>query len=82
MVFIPYFQNKTTKEKTAMNFNGMDRLLAFNIDKTNGKHLFGSLISNGSLIVIGSIAGLAILAAVIIFLRKKKKDNKEENDNK
>lgn len=63
-----------------MNFNGMDRLLAFNIDKTNGKHLFGSLISNGSLIVIGSIAGLAILVAIIIYLRKKKKNNKKENE--
>lgn len=64
-----------------MNLDGMVRLLALNIDKTNGKRLFGSLINDGSLVVIGSIAGLAILAAIIIFLRKKKKGNKEENEN-
>lgn len=64
-----------------MNFDEMIRLLALNIDKTNGKHLFGSLINDGSLIVIGSVAGLAVLAAIVIFLRKKKKGNKEENEN-
>ncbi|MBQ5910471.1 MAG: LPXTG cell wall anchor domain-containing protein [Clostridia bacterium] len=62
-----------------MNFDGMVKLLALNIDNTSGKRLFGSLINDGSLVVIGAIAGLAILAAVIIFLRKKK--NKDENEN-
>ena len=52
------------------------------IGNGNGKLLFGSVIDNGSLIVIGAIAGVAILAAVIIFLRKKKKKNEDENKNK
>ena len=61
-----------------MNFSGMVDLLTLEVNKENGKLLFGSLIDNGSLIVIGAIAGVAILAAIIIFLRKKKKD-KDEN---
>ena len=61
-----------------MNFGEIIKLMALNTGGlNNGKNLFGSLISDGSLIVIGVIAGLAILAGVIIFLRKKKKDKKE-----
>lgn len=55
-------------------------IMNLDIGNGNGKHLFGSVIDNGSLIVIGAIAGVAILAAVIIFLRKKK--NEDENKNK
>ncbi len=58
-----------------MNLDGL------NIDKANGKHLFGSLIDNGSVVVIGAIVGLAILAAVIIFWRKKKKGQKGKKEN-
>lgn len=64
-----------------MNCDGMMNLLALDVDTGSGKKLFGSLIDNGSLIVIGAIAGVAILAAVIIFLRKKKKGKKENNEN-
>ena len=56
-------------------------MLALNTDITNGKHLFGSLISDGSLLVIGVITVIAVLAAVVIILRKKKKDNKNDNNN-
>jgi predicted MFS family arabinose efflux permease len=52
-----------------------------NLDIGNGKQLFGSMINNGSLVVIGAIAGVAIVAAIIIFLCKKKKADKE-NENK
>ena len=65
-----------------MNFEGMIKLLSINIDKNNGKHLFGTLINNGSLVVIGLILVLAIVTAIVIFLRKKKKDNKEKDKNK
>lgn len=51
-----------------------------NLDIGNGKHLFGSLIDNGSLVVIGAIAGVAILAAIIIVLCKKKKKNKDDEN--
>lgn len=50
-----------------------------NVDIGNGKQLFGTLMSGGSLVVIGVIAGIAIVAAIIIFLRKKK--NQKENEN-
>lgn len=59
-----------------MDFNGMFNQLAIEIGDTNGKHLFASLFSDGSLAVIGAIAALAIVAGVIIFLKKKKKGNK------
>ena len=52
-----------------------------NLDIGNGKQLFGSMINNGSLVVIGAIAGAAIVAAIVIFLCKKKKADKE-NENK
>ena len=65
-----------------MNFEEMIKLLSINIDKNNGKHLFGTLINNGSLVVIGLIAVLAIVTAIVIFLRKKKKDNEEKDENK
>lgn len=50
-----------------------------NLDIGNGKQLFGSLINNGSLIAIGAIAGLAIVVAVVLFLRKKKKQKENES---
>jgi LPXTG-motif cell wall-anchored protein len=59
-----------------MDFNGMFNQLAIEIGETNGKHLFGSLFSDGSLAVIGVIAAVAIIAGVIIFVRKKKKGDK------
>ena len=59
-----------------MDFNGMFNQLALEIGDINGKHLFGSLFSDGSLAVIGAIAAVAIVAGVIIFLKKKKKGNK------
>jgi hypothetical protein len=64
-----------------MNYNGIiGMLLALNTDLGNGKHLYGSMFGNGSVAIICSILGVAILAAIIIFLQKKKKDNKGEND--
>lgn len=65
-----------------MNFGEMIKLLSINTDINNGKHLFGTLINNGSLVVIGLIAVLAIVTAIVIFLRKKKKDNEEKDENK
>ena len=62
-----------------MKTNGLlGVLLALNTDLGNGKHLFGSMIGNGTLAIIGSVLGLAILVAIIVFLRKKKKDNKAD----
>jgi LPXTG-motif cell wall-anchored protein len=63
-----------------MNFNGMITRLALDVDLPGGKQLFGSLINDGSLIVIGAIAALAIAAAILLFLRKKKKD-REKSEN-
>lgn len=77
---MPCLYNKIIKEKTIMKFFEMV-MLALNTDITNGKHLFGSLISDGSLLVIGVITVIAVLAAVVIILRKKKKDNKNDNNN-
>ena len=59
-----------------MNSNGI-----LDTEIGNGKHLFGSLIDNGSLVVIGVIAGVAIVAAVVIFLLKKKKDKNKKDEN-
>ena len=56
-----------------MNFGGMLNLLSLDLGDLGGKRLFGSLFSEGSLIAIGVIAGVAVLAAIIIFLCKKKK---------
>lgn len=43
--------------------------------------LVASLFGDGSIVIICSIAGIAILAAIIIYIQKKKKGNKGENDN-
>lgn len=43
---------------------------------TNGKHMIASLLGNGSVVVICSIIGVAVIAAVVIYMRKKKKDDK------
>lgn len=60
-----------------MNFNGgISMFLSLNMD---GKHLIASMLGEGSLIVIGLFVVLAILVAVIFFLRKKKKVNKGDN---
>lgn len=63
-----------------MNFEEMVRLLALDTDISIDKHLFGSLVSDGSLIVIGAVGGLAILAAIVIYLRKKKNKNDKDNE--
>ena len=63
-----------------MNFEEMVRLLALDTDISSDKHLFGSLVSDGSLIVIGAVGGLAILAAIVIYLRKKKNKNDKDNE--
>lgn len=55
-------------------------LLSLNIDESIGKKLFGSLFSSGSVPIICTIAGLAIIAAVVIYIKKKKKGNKGENE--
>jgi hypothetical protein len=55
-------------------------LLSLNIDESIGKKLFGSLFSSGSVPIICTIAGLAVLAAIVIYLQKKKKGNKGDND--
>lgn len=42
--------------------------------------LVASLFGDGSIVIICSIAGIAILAAIIIYIQKKKKGNKGENE--
>jgi uncharacterized membrane protein YuzA (DUF378 family) len=49
-------------------------------DLENGKNLFGSLFGNGSIVMICVLAGIAVLAAIVIYLQKKRKDNKGENE--
>lgn len=51
-----------------------------NLDIGNGKQLFGSLFSSGSWVVIGVIAGAAIVAGIILFLCKKKKQKEDEKE--
>ena len=64
-----------------MNVNsGAGLLLALNVDKEGGKKLVASLIGNGSVIVIGAILGLAVIVATIMFLRKKKNNKGEKDD--
>ncbi len=55
-------------------------LLSLNIDESIGKKLFGSLFSSGSVPIICTIAGLAILAAILIYIQKKKNGNKGDKD--
>lgn len=55
-------------------------LMALNMGGVNVKKLIASLLGNGSVIVICSFLGVAILAAIIIFWRKKKKGNKGRKD--
>lgn len=43
------------------------------INPTGGKHLFGSLLGNGSIVVICAIVCIAVIVAIVIYLRKKKK---------
>jgi hypothetical protein len=76
------FSEQNNKGEINMNLNGMASLLALDANLGDGKHLFGSLLGNGSLIAIGVIVGAAIVAAIVIFLLKKKKSNKEDNENK
>ena len=50
------------------------------INLTDGKHLFGSLLGNGSVVVICAIAGVAVIAVVVMSLYKKKKGNRGEDE--
>ena len=50
------------------------------ITETDGKHLFGSMFGNGSVPIICAILGIAILVAIVIYIKKKKKGNKGENE--
>ena len=45
-------------------------------EEPNDSELVASLFGDGSLVIICSFFGLAVLAAVIIFLKKKKQDNR------
>ena len=62
---------------------GMTALLALNLslDGANGKHLYASLFGNGSVIIICAFVGVAVLAAVLVYLQKKKKDNNNNGKN-
>ena len=62
-----------------MYVNSGAGLLALIVDREDGgKKLVGSLIGNGSVIVIGAILGLAVIVATVIFLRKKKNNKGEK----
>ena len=53
---------------------------ALNKPEPNDSEVIASLFSNGSVVIICSLFGLAVLAAVIMYLQKKKKSNKGENE--
>ena len=46
-----------------------------NTGTSNGKHLVASLFGKGAIVIIGVIVCLAIIAAVVIYTQKMKKDN-------
>ena len=50
------------------------------ITTIDGKHLLGSLFGKGSIVMICAIVGVAILAAIVIYLQKKKKGSKGDNE--
>ena len=50
------------------------------ITPTDGKHLFGSLLGKGSIVMICAIIGIAVVAAIVVNLQKKKSDNKGDNE--
>ena len=56
-------------------------LTDLNTNVSNGKHMVGSLFGNGTVVVIGVMIALAVLAGVVIYLQKKKKGNKGKNEN-
>ncbi len=51
-----------------------------NTGTSNGKHLVASLFGKGAIVIIGVIVCLAIIAAVVIYTQKMKKDNQGDND--
>jgi uncharacterized membrane protein YuzA (DUF378 family) len=56
-------------------------LPALNKSDPDDSDLVASLFGEGSVVMICLIIGVAVLAAIIIFLQKKKKSNKGENEN-
>lgn len=54
--------------------------LKLDVTTEGSKKLFGSLFSSGSVILICAFFALAVLAAVIIFVRKKKNGKKRDGD--
>ena len=52
---------------------------ALNKAEPDDNELLASLFGDGSIIIIGSFFGLAVLAAIVVYLQKKKKINKGEN---
>jgi uncharacterized membrane protein YuzA (DUF378 family) len=56
-------------------------LPALNKSDPDDSDLVASLFGEGSVVMICLIIGVAVLAAIIIFLQKKKKINKGENEN-
>lgn len=64
-----------------MNINGViGMLLSLNVNVVNNKHLLASMMGDGSVVVIGLFVVLAIIAAVVLFLKKRKKDSKGEGE--
>ena len=49
---------------------------ALNKAESEDSELVASLFGGGSIVVICSFLGLAVLAAIVIYIQKKKKDNK------
>ena len=49
-------------------------LAALEYEGINDKHLFGSLFGNGSIPLICAIIGVAIVAGIIIYIQKNKKN--------
>ena len=64
-----------------MNINGViGMLLSLSINGVNNKHLLASMMGDGSVVVIGLFVVLAIIAGVVLFLKKRKKDSKGEGE--
>ena len=53
---------------------------ALNKAESEDSELVASLFGDGSLVIICSLFGLAVLAAIVIYLQKKKKSNKGEQE--
>ena len=49
-------------------------------EEPNDNELVASLFGDGSLVIVCSFFGFAVLAAIVIYLQKKKKGNKGDND--